>query len=75
MRHRVLDTLPVEENTSVTIEGRGEGLKSGITVFGADGAGHRLISVALMCGLAPEEIGKATTVLAEGEFKSDIMQV
>lgn len=73
--YKVLDTFDVGGNTSVTVEGNGDGLKNNIPVFDAQGVEYKLLSIALMSGCPPEEIGKTTTVLIKGKFKSDTIRL
>ncbi len=71
MDYRVLDIFPVGENTSVTIEGNGKGLKNNILIKDSLGVPHRLISVAMLSG----EIKKTTTLLIEGIFDSEVISL
>lgn len=75
MMYKVLDTFDVGGDTSVTIDGNGEGLKNNMPVFDSSGAEYRLLSVATMSGHSPEEIGRTTTVLIKGKFKSDTIRL
>lgn len=71
MKYKVLDTLKVGKNTSVTIEGKGENLQNQMLIFDSDNVAHTLLSVAMPAGIDVENIGKQTTLLVEGEFKSE----
>ena len=71
MKYKVLDTLKIGDNTSVTIEGRGENLRNQMLVFDTDNMAHTLLSVAMPAGVDIDNNGKQTTLLIEGEFKSE----
>ena len=70
MVYKVLDVFPIGNNTSVTIEGHGEGLKNHMDVISAEGKTYRLLSVAMVSGQPEDESGKTTTVMIEGSFNS-----
>lgn len=71
MKYKVLDTLKVGNNTSVTIEGKGENLQNQMLIFDSDNVAHTLLSVAMTEGIDAENIGRQTTILVAGEFKSE----
>ena len=73
MKYKVLDTLKIGDNTSVTIEGKGEELHNQMLIFDADNIAHMLLSVAMPAG--QEDIRNQTTLLVEGEFKSESVNV
>lgn len=75
MTYRVLDVFPLGENTSVTIEGNGEGLKNNTTVISDEGTNHKLLSVGMLSGTSGEEIKKTTTILIEGMFNSKSISI
>ncbi len=66
MNYKVIDTFPVGENTSVTIEGNGEGLKNNIVIRDSSGVTHQLITVAMVSS----EEKNVTTLLVQGVFES-----
>lgn len=74
MLYNVLDVFPVGENTSVTIEGNGEGLKNNIDITASDGSKHKLLSVGMTSGHSVEDVKKTTTVLVKGKFNSPTLQ-
>lgn len=71
MKYKVLDTLKVGNNTSVTIEGKGENLRNHMLIFDTDNVAHMLLSVAMPGRIDAETIRQQTTLLIEGEFKSE----
>lgn len=73
--YKVLDTFPVGKNTSVTIEGNGSGLKNNMIISDENGNHYKLISVALLSGQSPDQTGKTTTFLIEGNFKSETIKL
>ena len=73
MKYKVLNSFPIEKNTSVTIEGNGEGLINNMFVTDYLGNVYKLISVALLSGYLPEDKEKTTTVLIEGKFDSEVI--
>jgi len=74
MLYNVIDAFPIGKNTSVTIEGNGEGLKNNIDVIDSNGRKYKLLSVGMTSGHSVEDMKKATTVLVEGEFNSPTLQ-
>ena len=75
MTYKVLDRLRLGENTSITIEGKGENLHNQMMIFDSDNVAHVLISVGMTAGEEPDRIGDSTTILVEGDFNSDIITV
>lgn len=75
MIYRVLDTLKVGDNTSVTIEGKGEELHNNMTIFDGDHIAYTLISVAVLSGEKAEYVGNQTILLIEGEFNSESVNI
>lgn len=75
MTYKVLDRLRLGENTSITIEGKGENLHNQMMIFDSDNVAHVLISVGMPAGQEPDRIGDSTTILVEGDFNSDIITV
>ena len=75
MTYKVLDRLRLGENTSITIEGKGENLHNQMMIFDSDNVAHVLISVGMPAGEEPDRIGDSTTILVEGDFNSDIITV
>ena len=73
MTYKVLDVFPLGENTSVTIEGNGNGLKNNIMITSDKGIAHKLLSVAMLS--KESEIKKTTTVLIEGVFNSKTITI
>lgn len=71
--YKVLNTFAVGKNTSVTIEGNGEGLRNGIRVRGSDGKSYNLISVAMPLEVASDTIRKTTTIFIEGDFQAEAL--
>lgn len=67
MTYKVLDIFPIGTNTSVTIEGNGEGLSNGIDIKDSNGKSHRLLTVAM---ISSEEKNN-TVLLIEGKFDSE----
>lgn len=75
IRYKVLDAMKIGDNTSVTIEGKGEELHNQMLIFDTDNVAHTLLSVAMPAGQAAEDIGNQTILLIEGEFKSESVNV
>lgn len=75
MKYKVLDTLKIGDNTSVTIEGKGEELHNQMLIFDTDNIAHTLLSVAMPAGQDAASIGNQTTLLIEGEFKSESVNI
>lgn len=67
MKYKVLDIFPIGMNTSVTIEGNGEGLSNGMDIKDSDEKLYHLITVAM---ISSEEKNK-TVVLIKGKFNSE----
>ena len=75
MTYKVLDRLRIGENTSITIEGKGENLHNKMMIFDSDNVAHVLISVGMPAAQESDKIGESTTILVEGDFNSDIISV
>ena len=75
MTYKVLDRLRIGENTSITIEGKGESLHNQMMIFDSDNIAHVLISVGMSAGQETDKIGASTTILVEGDFDSDIITI
>lgn len=75
MNYKVLDVFPIGKNTSVTIEGNGEGLKNNMIIGDSAGVAHKLISVAMLAGRSAKEADETTTLLIEGKFDSEIIRL
>lgn len=75
MTYKVLDRLRIGENTSITIEGKGENLHNQMMIFDSDNVAHVLISVGMPAAQESDKIGESTTILVEGDFNSDIISV
>lgn len=75
MTYKVLDRIRIGENTSITIEGKGENLHNQMMIFDSDNIAHMLISVGMPAGQEADKIGTSTTILVEGDFNSDIIAV
>lgn len=75
MNYRVLDTLKVGNNTSVTIEGKGEKLHNNMTIFDDDNIAYILLSVAMLSGEKVEHARDRTILLIEGEFNSESVNI
>lgn len=71
--YKVLNTFAVGNNTSVTIEGNGEGLRNDMWVTGSDGKPYKLLSVAMPLDVSSYTIGKTTTVFVEGDFRAEAL--
>lgn len=69
--YKVLNIFAVGNNTSVTIEGNGEGLKNNMRVTGSDGKSYNLISIAMPLDVSSDTIRKTTTVFIEGDFRAE----
>lgn len=69
MKYKVLDTFSISGNTSVTIEGNGEGLKNNIIIKSDEGKLYKLLSIAMVLG----EKNNTTTLLIEGNFNSNFI--
>lgn len=67
MSYKVIDIFPVGGNTSVTIEGNGQGLKNNIFIKDSLGVTYKLLSVAMLSG----GIQETTTLMIEGKFDSE----
>lgn len=68
MKYKVLDTFMVGENTAVTIDGNGSGLKAGVAVHNEHGTNYSVESVAMVHNTENSDIGKSTTLLIAGKF-------
>lgn len=75
MIYTVLDIFTIGNNTSVTVEGSGNGLKNNMIVTSAEGIQHELLSVAMVSGQPPSERRKTTTVLIKGKFNSETISI
>lgn len=75
MTYKVIDIFRIGDNTSVTIEGSGKGLRNHIIVTSAEGTKHELLSVAMVSGHPQSERRKTTTVLIKGFFCSDTIKI
>lgn len=71
MDYKVLDVFRIGNNTSVTIEGNGNGLKNNMHIKDSLGITHKLLSVAMISGGDRD----ATTLLIEGNFDSKVVSV
>ena len=63
----VVETAPVNGNTTVIVKGDDSVLKNGIGILDANGRPYRLISVGLTSGINDE---RTTPLLVEGNFAS-----
>lgn len=68
----VIDTAPINGDTTVIVKGDDTVLKNNIGILDADGKPHRLKSVGLTSGT---EEGATTPLLVEGEFVSSKIYV
>ena len=68
MTYKVNDTLQVNGNTVVSIQGNGKGLKNGIYVKNEKGVNYYIISVGI-CRMMNGEIPNTTDLLIDGSFK------
>lgn len=75
MKYKVLDSLRIGKNTSITIEGKGEDFHNQMMIFDSDNVAHVLISVGMPAGQEADNIGVSTTILVEGDFNSDIITI
>lgn len=75
MKYKVLDIFQVGTDSSVTIDGRGEGLHNGMTIFDDNGNSYHLMSIAMLSEYDTDEIGKTTTLLIKGKFVSEYISV
>lgn len=66
MKYKVLDTFPIGQNTSVTIQGNGDGLRNNMEIRDSSGIAHQLITVAMMS----KGEKNMTTLLIQGVFDS-----
>lgn len=71
MDYKVLDVFRIGNNTSVTIEGKGNGLKNNMRIKDSLGITHKLLSVAMISG----DNRDTTTLLIEGDFNSKVVRV
>lgn len=69
MKYKVIDTFKIAGNTSISIEGDGDGIKNGMIITDSDGKKHKIISVAMYGGESLPVL-KTTTILVEGKFES-----
>lgn len=67
---QVIDTLQVDDNTSVIIEGNGDLLKNGIGVLDENGKPYEVLSVAMVKEGSEPEALQRTMILIEGKFSS-----
>lgn len=66
MKYKVLGIFPIGQNTSVTIQGNGDGLRNNMEIRDSSGIAHQLITVAMM-----SKGEKNTTILLiQGAFDS-----
>ena len=66
MKYKVLGIFPIGQNTSVTIQGNGDGLSNNMEIRDSSGIAHQLITVAMM-----SKGEKNTTILLiQGVFDS-----
>ncbi|MBQ8318979.1 MAG: hypothetical protein IJX85_11595 [Lachnospiraceae bacterium] len=72
--YNVIATLPIEENTSVLIDGDGKDFKNGTGVLDDKGFPYEVLSVGMSCGDADEML-KRTSLLIKGNFASEKLYV
>ena len=66
MKYKVLGIFPIGQNTYVTIQGNGDGLRNNMEIRDSSGIAHQLITVAMM-----SKGEKNTTILLiQGVFDS-----
>lgn len=70
----VIGSMPLNGNTSVIINSKGESLKNGIGILDEDGKPHDVISVAIATSNNIESMNK-TMLLISGEFSSSKIYV
>ena len=70
MVYKVLSALEVGENTALTIDGNGQGLKNGITISTPEGKDFELLSVGMAAGDQTKGLNNVTSILVGGKFTS-----
>ena len=70
MVYKVMDMFKVGNDTSVTIDGNGDGLHNKMEVFDENNVQHMILSVAMQSGANASSIRTLTTLLIKGEFNS-----
>ena len=70
MVYKVMDMFKVGNDTSVTIDGNGDGLHNKMEVFDENNVQHMILSVAMQSGANASSIRTQTTLLIKGEFNS-----
>lgn len=70
MVYKVMDMFKVGNDTSVTIDGNGDGLHNKMEVFDENNVQHMILSVAMQSGANASSIRAQTTLLIKGEFNS-----
>ena len=70
MVYKVLSALEVGENTALTIDGNGMGLKNGITISTPEGKDFELLSVGMTAGDQAKTLNDVTSILVGGNFTS-----
>lgn len=73
--YKVLGTMPIDENTAVTIDGRGDLFKNGVGVLDENGKPYEVLSVAMTGGENVEEMLTKTSLLIKGSFSSKLMYI
>ena len=68
----VIDSAPINGDTTVIVKGDDSILKNGIGILDADGKPHRIKSVGLTSGIGDRT---TTPVLVEGDFESSKVYV
>lgn len=75
MSYKIIDKLPINNNTIVSIEGNGNGLKNGIDVVNELGKRFKILSVGMIRMVNAEDIGKITSLMIEGTFEGETISL
>lgn len=73
--YKVIGILPIDGNTAVTIDGRGDLFKNGIGILDENGKPYEVLSVGMTAGSNVEEMLNKTSLLIKGDFSSAQMYV
>lgn len=73
--YKVIDVFLIGDNSSVTIEGKGESLQNNMIIHDENNKEFKLLNVAMISGQEADDIGKTTTLLLEGKFDSKFIKL
>lgn len=68
MKYKMIDIFPIGRNTSVTIEGNGNGLCNGTRIADENGKEYHIFSVGMVHHDNPTDFNKSVTLLIENNF-------